>query len=620
VIEKTQLSRPLPREWTIKVANHRGVYIRVLGLQLFFGADRDKVFLPLLETGRLDVLDFPRPPHCRRGWLVLQQIGQSGLVKKIGSVSYDAKRHFYVDDKPARDEKGEVIGAAPGQPPRCTNADTLFPVLGRVWRVNNSGRTGRNFIAFDKKPFILPTDQNTRYGTAARAEKITALVLPDQERIHFYDRSAEPRRHKTRHINWLPLNTPGRKEGDSAVYLADHLSEFRQKDIPVIINCGKAFVFYRGVKINFSVDADSRYYPDLAAERLFIRAGRPDRIEAVRKAGSKTQVLGKILIKDSCLIVGDRRIPLDRPGDNTSFAIEDAIEGLGGREVKLEPGKVICAFGLRLPFPENVGNFYRPSLQAGRVYGRVFRDKLVVGCKEKERFTEIGRVLEKQIERDGRIQPRVDLVELISELGRFEERVAPGKNFVYRQVNSTLVLEPGDRYYSDLQNGCLVFRAIGRRLEFLADRAGKLEFIGATDRSSTGDLLELFPALKAKTTGGEVSGFNLLKRQVLRLAGTAPQDGVPIVELFNALSGGLKWLEQEAELSSDLKSAFAREIRQALKPWRSHYLRARLGLPVAAAPAKLDIPAPKAEIDIPETEHDLPGSLDELELTNLVGS
>ena len=439
-----------------------------------------------------------------------------------------------MNGKPARDKNGEIVGAAHGSV-RCANADSLFPVLSRVWRVNNSAPTGQNFIVYGKKPFIMPTDTNARFGPAACEEKVMALVLPDQDRIHFYDRSVAPHRKNTRHINWLPLSTPGRKAGDPAVYLADCLKEFRLKDIPFHLYGEKAFLSFRGVKITISADANGRHYSNLSAGQLCVRTGYPDRIEAVKKTATGKRVLGRIAIVDSCLIVGNRRIPLDQPGNNASFAIEDVIEGLGGREVKLEPGRLVYALGLRLPFPENVGDFYRPKLLAGQIYCHIYRNRLVAGYKEHGCFTEIGRVLEAEIERSGRKQPRVDLVELIPELGRCEEKLLPGNKITAREANYRL---------------------------------------------------------------------NLLKRQSRRLADARP--GSPeISELFIALSCGLAWLDKETELSADLRTSLADEIRTALKPWRSHYLRLKFDQAVAVKlPVKLEAP--------PELEMDLSDSLDDL--------
>ena len=549
----------------IKISEHRGVALRLRnGVDVFFGADREKVYYRDLLARRLELVECPDR-------IELQRLGAGGTVRVIGVTT------------------AEIVSQIAGDGHRV-NAESLFPSLSRVRRVNNCATTGQAFIVYANKPFVLPTDRNSRFGSAACEESITALVLPDQaghRRIHFYERLPDG---NERYINWLPLETPVRSGKEPAVYLADHLKEFRLKDIPVRIRDGKAFILYRGVTVTFSVRKDSRYYADLEAGRLFVRAGYEDRIETVRKSGARTRVLGKIAIVDSCLVVGGRRIPLDKPEENALFTIEEALPELGGRLVKLEPGKLVHALGLRFSFPADLGNFYLKWSRTGPMYCCVYRDKLLAGFKEEGLFREIGRLSESEIERNGKRQPRVAWKELMPE-------------FRY-----SLDLAPGDRYYDDWQDGRLVVRTVGGRRECFADREGKLEFIGAADRSNSGNLIELFPALDPKRAGDGGAGLNLLKYQALLLAGASQPGGTAALELFTALSRGLVWLGREAELSSELKTAFAGEIRAALVPWRSHYLRSKMGDSIVFRKAL-------AEIRLSEAE--APEPLDELDDMNL---
>jgi hypothetical protein len=581
-------------EWPLNISEHRGQSVRFRNLIIFFGADHEKVLYPLLRTGRLKLAALPDR-------LELQRTMADGAVKVIGRTEYDGSGRFSVNRRPAADKKGEVRLPPPGAY-RCVSADTLFPVLSRVRRVNNCvGGTARAYVSFGGKDFVMPTDRKAKFGPAACARRITSLVLPDQGRIHFYERLADQNEAP---IGWLPLDAPAHGRSNS-VLVANHIVDFRLKDITIHRYTVHAKASYRKVTFIFSQDKDNIYYPDLAAGRLFLRAGYDDRIEVVRKIDQREEVLGAIPIEDNCLVIGPgRKIAFDQPGKAVPLVIDKAIEALGGHEATVKPRKslsaaYVSAYGnLRFYFPMSRGNVHLPRLRAGQMLCRVYRSRFEVGYKESGRFCEIGRVnfgpdgylldprnvLGKQVKQHGEVLQDVDLGKLIPELGRIEKRIKPHVKLFCRGINCYPNLRPRDHYHADLYAGRLVLRAVDRRFELFIDRGTEREFVGlAAVGRQKADLFELFPAfrqsvleklaltrlLKEKShdelsklwSGGAQA--NLLKRLSLigldHFSGSDSQ-GLLAVKIFYALASGLERLAAESGLSADLKEDFGREI------------------------------------------------------------
>jgi hypothetical protein len=619
------------RERPVRFVAQKGSVIRARGLHILFAAGENRLFYHQLRAGRLKLADLP-------GRLELQQIRKDGC-KVLGQVTYDAEGRFFVAGRPAADKKGPII-AAPGKY-RFVSAESLFPVLGRQRHENYYFDDGRAFVVYGGRHYMIPVDSNARFGPAARERRISFLAVPETGRLHFFEAQAD---REERHIGSMPIDAPATGRNRS-VWVTDHIEAFNLKDQPVRIGGDYARLDHRGVTLSFRTERRNLHYADLIGRRLFLRTGYADRIEVVRKTDGEERVLGAIRIEADCLVVGEKRIPLDRTaGPQVTLKVEAAIEELGGREVVIRPGRrrpyaAFKAFEVNFFFPMSVGNVYLGKLKAGRIVARVYESRIEIGHKEKGTFHEIGRVgtgVLRGVQKGG----WVNLAKLIPDVGRTEKRLGPKPTkFKSRGVDLYCNQRPGEPYHADFRARRLFFRAIGGRWELFADRGGQKEFIGtAPNRRDKGESFDrLFPVLKADKNWDEsvcralqlkdhyaletflsAGGpqLNLLKRLALfagrYFAGTKIAEDLAGKLLFLLARGAEMLRAERSALSADLRRAFADEIVATMRSaftdqaldekrtaWRENY---ELALVAAAGIGSLP-DRPEAAEPVPVLRH-----------------
>ncbi|MCU0641101.1 MAG: hypothetical protein MUC35_03310 [Candidatus Margulisbacteria bacterium] len=347
------------------------------------------------------------------------------------------------------------------------------------------------FISYQGRKYSLPTDLTARYGLAAREGRINARILPGRNQLIFSERETGG---EECYIGRMALDAQA-KSRSALVRVADHIEEFRLKDVPISLHGGKARVEYRGVIFTFSREREMLYHQDLMAGKIFLRTGYRDRVAVVKKSGDEETILGSIRIIGRKLILPNRNIALDAGARSAYLPIDEAIEELGGREIKVRPRRNALfasfkAFRITFLLPLKKGGYYRDKIAAGLTC-RIYPRRIEIGYREQGEFREIGRV---NFDQDGRLQDPdntlrrkirqskrgdqwVVLEKLIPELGRIEKRIAPATRLMVRSNVFRLSLDPGQPFYHDLQRGRLVLRSVGQHNEIFADRQTEKEYI-----------------------------------------------------------------------------------------------------------------------------------------------
>ncbi|MDD5382387.1 MAG: hypothetical protein PHH60_01890 [Candidatus Margulisbacteria bacterium] len=590
------------------------------GLWIYFGSDTERVCHSLLAAGKLKFVAYPDR-------LELHQLNGEGVIKVIGRATVGVDGQLYVQGVPVADKNGFVTYRR-GKPYRHVSADLLFPAFGKIRKTNcYDPDNARATIIYDHFTFRLSTDLNTKYGRAVRERRIVAVAGAGQ--IEFFEATATGKEEYIGAISFDQL----RAKNETCVNVADYLDEFALKDLPIHLYQGESRVEHRGVVFLFSANINNIYYPDLLAGALFMRVGFYDRIEVVRKEREGETVIGAIPILDGRQIpLGHgRQLTLDDKSRAQYLRADRIIEELSGRDVPVNfrgrvKGVGARIYNLHFYFSMRAGNHYRPAIENGKMFFRVYRHKILVGLKEGQRFTEVGRLdfnsSGQLLLPDGRIcrhqgKPVIkyderelwfNLEKLLPELGVLEKRPAASRAIMYQEIRYLFDLKPGDVYFPDLEAGQLVFRATGCRVELFIDRErdGK-EFIGSFGTDQKGRLLtegktrleikagdrrdvRLSTLVKAFKPNGqempELVGLLVKKNydklheifsngnakkwlKMLSLFGRVyladPQaDEVIGVKVMFALAYGVEYLVRSNSLSLDLKAAFLKEIIEVM--------------------------------------------------------
>lgn len=609
-------ARPI-RERTLTATAGKGIRLTYRGLWLYFSADQERVYAPLLAAGKLNFVAFSDRVELR------QQNGE-GAIKVLGRALLGPEGTFLVQGVPAADKHG-LIKCRESKPYRHVAAESLFPEFGKVRRANHYEESNqRAEIVHDRQAFVFPTGQHAHFGAAVREQRIIALA--DSRKIEFYERTPAG---QEEYIGTIEL-TDERLKQQERVRVDEYIEKFALHDLPVRLYGNDVRVEHRGLVFVFSADPKNVYFRDIFEGRLFLRVGFADRIEVIRKTRNEEELIGSLPTKD---------LPLDRPARNGNyFRVDRLIEELNARDVTLDTatfpkGVQARIFNIVFYFPMRAGNAYREAARTGRLVCRTTRSTIAVGTLVDRRFSEIGRIefsptgnlltsTGRMFKINGkpvkRLDPRlpgVNIERLIPELGRLEKRAGLGAAgaIMHREIRYLFDLEPGDIYYNELLTGHLVFRAVGRRMELFCERAdGHREYIGdcrlnkenqletqagelyrtahgpvaagerrdarvsrliAAFKAGKQEIGEVFEHLSEKSYDGLYEIFvNGQARRWLKLftmvgkgyLASGQADEVLAVKLLFALAYGLENLAAPNQLSPDLKQAFAREILETM--------------------------------------------------------
>jgi hypothetical protein len=584
-------------ERTLNVVGGQGIRLLYRGLWLYFSADRERVYTPLLVAGKLKFVAFADRVE-------LHQLNGEGVTKVLGRALLDADNQFFLHGELVSDKHGPVKGRT-NKPYRHVAAEVLFPEIGKVRRLNRYEAPNRRAeLVYGKQKFTLPTGQHAHYGAAVREQRIAAIA--SSQKIDFFEQTAAG---VDEYIGTIELTDPriGRQE---RVRADEYIEKFALHDLPVKFSGGDIRVEHRGIVFVFSGDPKNVYFRDIFAERIFLRVGFRDRIEVIRKDRGDELLIGSFPTKG---------LPLDRPARSGNYLrVDTLIEEMSAREVTVRAtpnfkNVMVRAHNILLHFPMRAGNYYRDAIVAGKMVCRISRDRIAVGLAEERRFDEIGRIeLGRRLKLSGK---SVNIERLIPELGRIEKRAGLdlAGAIMHREIRYLFDLAPGDFYYNDLLAGRIVFRAIGRRVEIFVEReAGKREYLGDFRLNRDNQLEtqsgELYQIGRGPVAAGErrdarvsrlIGAFKAGEQEIVevlqRLAddsyddlyqiftngqsrrwlklftlvgkgylASSEADEVIAVKILYALAFGLDNLANPNQLSPDLKKAFTREIVETM--------------------------------------------------------